>query len=274
MSELTDEGRGKAAQLAEAHGVSREAAEALLRAMADGGGMQAQFHHPDLGGMGQWSRGGMLMIGDMFNHDLKARVARLCDDAAGMVQAGGVARASGVQATGDTWWPRGLGQPAAVGAQNAVRYAIFPADRRLVIDRGGRISVHDTGDHRIGGVSQSQGAGDTLSFASQHGTLTLADLPEVDGGDPLGRPAPGAAAADPGPRSPDAPPPDAPPPGGPQPRGGAEPAPATPAAPPPAEAGAEDDILDKIERLGGLAERGIITTAEFEAKKAELLARL
>lgn len=43
-----------------------------------GGGVQGQFNHPKFGGMGQWSQGGMLVIGDMFNHNLKATVAALC----------------------------------------------------------------------------------------------------------------------------------------------------------------------------------------------------
>jgi hypothetical protein len=37
----------------------------------------AQFSHPELGGMGQWS-GGMTMIGDLSNSELKGRVERVC----------------------------------------------------------------------------------------------------------------------------------------------------------------------------------------------------
>jgi hypothetical protein len=35
-----------------------------------------------------------------------------------------------------------------------------------------------------------------------------------------------------------------------------------------------DETLDRLERLGGLRDKGIITAEEFEAKKAELLARI
>ena len=42
----------------------------------------AQFGHPELGGTGQWMRGGMTMVGDMFNASLQARVAALCEDMA------------------------------------------------------------------------------------------------------------------------------------------------------------------------------------------------
>ncbi|MFM8524351.1 MAG: hypothetical protein ACKOCM_01815, partial [Cyanobacteriota bacterium] len=38
------------------------------------------FNHPELGGSGQWMASGMMMIGDMFNNGLKARVDGLCRD--------------------------------------------------------------------------------------------------------------------------------------------------------------------------------------------------
>ena len=80
MQNLTPEGLRMVAGAAERHGVSLDAAVALLGALAEGNGRQAQFNHPDLGGMGQWSEGGMIMVGDMFNHDLKARVDALGND--------------------------------------------------------------------------------------------------------------------------------------------------------------------------------------------------
>ena len=46
----------------------------------------AQFNHPDLGGMGQWSQGGMTQVGDMFNQTLKERVGALCSTLAGQLQ--------------------------------------------------------------------------------------------------------------------------------------------------------------------------------------------
>jgi hypothetical protein len=52
-------------------------------------------------------------------------------------------------------------------------------------------------------------------------------------------------------------------------------APDTPPPPEPASASpGPDDILGKIERMADLHGRGILTTQEFEAKKAELLGRL
>ena len=78
MPNLTHDGLRVVAEIASRHGVSLEAAFALLDSLALSNGTQAQFNHADLGGMGQWGGGNMIMIGDMFNHGLKDRVAKLC----------------------------------------------------------------------------------------------------------------------------------------------------------------------------------------------------
>ena len=203
--------------------------------------------------MGQWSQGGMVMVGDMFNNALKARVGALCAELAGLLpaadlvapavasrqsqgQPGGIGVSMFVPESlaSAEWWPAELGRPASVGAQNELRYAFFPATRRLAIARDGQVTVYDTGDHRIGGFSRQQSGGQSLTFTSQHGLVRLADLPVV-----------GGSAAP------------------------AAPAPAAPAKP--AEA---DDIFAKIERLAALRAKNILTAQEFEAKKAELLSRL
>jgi hypothetical protein len=128
--------------------------------------------------MGQWSSGGMLMIGDMFNHALKARVDALCRDLAAMPAP---AQSHVEQRPEQTkhWWPDGLGTPSATGAQNDMRYACFPDQHRLAVTQDGRVRVYDTGDHRIGGFSQQQSGGQSLSFSSQLGTVRLEDLQEV-----------------------------------------------------------------------------------------------
>ena len=56
MSNLTPDGLRMVAEVASRHGVSLEAAFAVLDLLALSNGTQAQFNHPDLGGMGQWSR--------------------------------------------------------------------------------------------------------------------------------------------------------------------------------------------------------------------------
>jgi hypothetical protein len=68
------------AYLAQKHRVGVSSVRQLFSALQAGGGDRTQFSIPELGGMGQWSSSGMLMIGDMFNDGLKAKVADLCSE--------------------------------------------------------------------------------------------------------------------------------------------------------------------------------------------------
>jgi hypothetical protein len=165
-------------EIAQRHGFTADAARAVAEALRYGGGRMAQFNHPELGGMGQWVAGGMLMIGDMFNNGLKARVDALCRD---LAASPGPIPAAAEQQPGQTrnWWPDGLGNPSATGAQNDMRYACFPDQRRLAVMRDGLVRVYDTGDHRIGGFSQQQSGTQSLTFTSQIGPVRLEDLKEV-----------------------------------------------------------------------------------------------
>jgi Short C-terminal domain len=165
------------------------------------------------------------------------------------------------------WWPSELGVPSSTGAQNSIRYACFPATRRLAIQIDGRVTVYDTLDHQIAGFSQQQSGDASLTFTSQHGLVRVADLPVV----PTGRAGPpstragaetpasmAAASAQPSLIAPAAPT------SSPQ-----------PAGPPVAGAtGSADEIFSKIERLAELRQKGTLTEEEFVAKKTELLSRL
>jgi hypothetical protein len=286
MQALTPEGRRIVEAVAERHGVSIDAVTVLLHALVAGGGTAAQFNHPDLGGMGQWSQGGMIMVGDMFNHGLKARVDALCNELADLVrgqtvlaptaarqsqsqsqwhgvpnvQAQGFGGAAGVSlfvpgSDLGVWWPAALGNPASTGAQNDLRYAWFSGTRRLAIRRNGHVTVYDTGDHRISGFSQQQSGDQSLTFTSQHGVVRVADLPEV------GVAAETTPVPDPAPMNQPASHPAA---------GG----PFAAAQPSPAPAPSPDDVFGKIEKLAELRQKGILTDEEFAAKKTELLSRL
>jgi hypothetical protein len=80
------------------------------------------------------------------------------------------------------WWPAELGTATSHGAQNDVRYAYFAHAHRLAIEINGRLTLYDTLDHEIGGFSQQQSRGGSLSFHSQRGLIDLADLPVVSAG--------------------------------------------------------------------------------------------
>jgi len=301
LQKLTEQGQQRINDLAQRYGVSTDAVMALLHALINGHGTMAQFNHPELGGSGQWLQGGMTMVGDMFNHGLKAKVDGLCTELSqilgqqpfvpfplssqsqspggqqqqqqggygslgrsweiplhqggqqqqqqggygspGMVGGGPAVSLFVPAAPGSSgnWWPADLGFPSGTGSQNNIRYAYFANARRLAVEINGHVTVYDTLDHQIGGVSQQQGAGASLTFTSQYGTVPVSSLPvvSIDG---AAQSAPAQAA--------------------------------TPAEPYRAETAQEIDIFAKIERLAELERKGILSQEEFTAKKSELLSRL
>jgi len=288
MAEFTEDGRRTLGEIAARYGVSFDAVEHLLMAVIAGQTTQAQFNHPELGGMGQWSQGGMIMVGDMFNNALKARVDGLCNELAGLARNANIFRpapsmqsqsqsqgfGSGVSLfvpgafSSANWWPDELGYAASTGAQNDLRYAFFPATHRLAINIGGRVTVYDTKDHQIGGFSQQQGGDQSLSFTSQYGLVNLSSLDVVQqGGNGQGMTQP--ADLQPEPPAPFVASPVI------QPANEFIPQ-ASPPQPDYASAPqvSDSDIFAKIERLAELHAKGILTADEFQAKKTDLLSRL
>lgn len=250
MQALTTTGQHAVQQLAQRYGVSTDAVMTLLAAVNAGGGTMAQFYHQELGGGGQWMRGGMTMVGDMFNSGLQATVSGLCAELSALLASTQVyaplPRGSSGWDAGNAWWPAELGSPSSSGGQNNTRYAYFPAARRLALQRDGQVTIYDSLDHQIGGVQQQQGGlAGTLSFSSQYGTFTVDSLPQIS-------PAPREAPRQPAPVA-------------------YEPPSASPML---STAVSSDEILQALERLGRLVQSGVLTDAEFAAKKAELLARL
>lgn len=252
MQPLTSDGQEQLRGIAQRYGVSVDAAMALLDALLRGNGSMAQFNHPDLGGYGQWMRGGMIMIGDMFNNNLRATVDGLCNELGRLIDTNPFvplpppSSSSMFQSQGSFgWWPSELGQASSSGAQNDMRYAVFPGTRRLAIELNGVVTVYDTLDHQIGGVSQQQGSGYGISFSSQFGTVDLSRLPIV------------SSSADRNSVPNVQPPPVSPPP--------------MPTAP---RSDVDPDVFAKLERLGALKQQGVLTEEEFAAKKAELLSRI
>jgi hypothetical protein len=236
----------------------------LLQALLKGDGIMAQFSHSELGGMGQWSRGGMTMIGDMFNSSLKAKVDGLCSELAELLsrepsQTFGAGHSSqahnqpsvdaarefslfvpGTGSASADWWGDDLGALTALGSQNHISYAYFRTARRLAVKVGEQVVIYDTGEHEISGISQQQGSDTTLIFTSQRGPVRLDELDVV------------TQSSQP------------------------EPGPKLPADPIPAPAGStqSDDVFLKLERLAELRAKGIISDEEFSIKKLELLGRI
>ncbi len=282
MPNLSPAGNQLVQELSQKYGLSTDAVTHMLIAVSNGNGTMAQFGHPEFGGAGQWMSGGMTMVSDLFNNHLKNLVNNLCSDISGKLANHQLVAPSGsfqsqsqggshnqTQSNGQlgsqnslfvpdpesTWWPAELGSPSATGAQNNAKYAYFPGRRRLAVKTGGDPWVYDTLDHQIGGFSQQQGVGGSITFTSQYGTVMLTTLPVVWRGGPSY-----VELA-------------------PQPSMSSQSSPSV-SIPVPAESPSNtssvsgDAIMQTLERLGGLKEKGYISDEEFAAKKAELLGRL
>ena len=127
--------------------------------------------------MGQWMSGGMMMIGDMFNDNLKWRVGSLLSELSQHREPQPAMAPPqgnwGFVAVRQLVAVR-LGSPASSGSQNDMAYAWFPASRRLLLKLSGDVFAFDTGDLSIYGVQQQQGSGMELDRAEH---LQRADEP-------------------------------------------------------------------------------------------------
>ncbi len=279
MKQLTPEGQQIINNIAQRYNFSPDAVFSMLQSVINGNGSMAQFSHPEFGGSGQWMRGGMIMLGDMFNNNLKNSVGGLCQELAnlianqpGLVQTGSFqSQNQGTQqqsnygggnqqqnssghsgavslfvpppaGSSGNWWPAGLQFPNSTGAQNNVRYAYFANIRRLAIEVNGQVTLYDTLDHQIGGFSQQQSIGGSITFTSQYGLVDVKTLPliSIDNVPVQSQPAPEYQ----------------------------------PSAIDTQVVNQEADIFGAIEKLANLKDKGILTDSEYSTKKAELLARL
>ncbi|WP_299060939.1 SHOCT domain-containing protein [uncultured Polaribacter sp.] len=247
--------------VANKYGISTNAVTDLTIALMNSNGTMAQFYIPELGGGGQWMQGGMTMVGDMFNNQLKSTVDGLCVEISNLIHQGAIQYKplpqKGEAGFVPNWWGD-LGFPNSTGSQNGTSYAIFSNINRLAIQENGQVTVFDTLDNQIGGVGQQQGGNYAVTFTSQYGTVNLNSLPIISGEQNNQQ----AAQFQ-------------------------EPIkndfienPIIPNKPEPIQEfttnnnGLEEDIFDKIEKLAGLKDKGILSKEEFNTKKTELLSRL
>ena len=286
MKQLTPEGQQIINNIAQRYHFSPDAVFSMLQSVINGNGSMAQFNHPEFGGSGQWMKGGMIMLGDMFNNSLKNSVGGLCQELSnlianqpGLIQsgsfqsqhqgtqqqsnyAGACSNTGGQQQNGSgptgavslfvpppagssgNWWPAGLQFPSSTGSQNNVRYAYFATIRRLAIEANGHVTLYDTLDHQIGGFSQQQSVGGSITFTSQYGLVDVKTLPIISIDNvPVQTPNQSQSSFQPSPVNTQL-------------------------------TNQEADIFGAIEKLANLKDKGILTDAEYSAKKAELLARL
>lgn len=279
MQPLTSEGLQKIREISQRYGLSENAVMSMLQSVLNGGGTMAQFNIQELGGGGQWMRGGMTMVGDMFNHSLKNTVNNLCGELSQLIysydifekQSPNTNIGTGANLQGQTygiWWPSEFGSPSSSGGQNNMRYAYFPPPvRRLVIEVDGNKTIYDTLDHQISGVSQQQsGSGYTFQLSSQFGYVDIRNLPLINPEKPKHEPQIETTSF---------PEPQTVYTQAPQQTQPEETKPESSASESPLQgSSSEEDIVNTIERLAGLMTKGIITESEFNDKKKELLKRL
>ncbi|SKB61184.1 SHOCT domain-containing protein [Dyadobacter psychrophilus] len=275
MKALTSTGKQHVKEIAAKYNLKNETVESLLIAVISGRGTMAQFNIAELGGSGQWMKGGMTMVGDMFNNSLKTTVNNLCNELSELVtsqvlyeetadessewhqESKSAASSNNVSSS----WPSVFGNPTSSGAQNNFRYAYFAPVRRLVVEENGKRTIYDTKHHNITGVSQQQGSGNSYKFTSQEGPVDLGSLDLIS--EPSGQTQPtpepvydvtstadlhGETDRSPTDRS--------------------------PTDRSPTDRSPQDIIIATIEKVNVLFEKGQISEEEFKAKKQELLARL
>lgn len=254
MQKLTNDGQQFLNDISARYNLSNDAVMHMLISVNNGSGSMAQFNCPELGGSGQWMRGGMTMVGDMFNNGLKMTVDNICNELAnGLASMQVFAPLPKGSQSSNQWWPGDLGQAFSSGAQNNIRYAVFP--NRLAVELNGSVTVYDTLDNNISGVSQQQGGDNSLTFSSQYGTISVNSLPVVSGNNTT--PAPKTNFIKPTFNSP-------------------EQEFSSPVSPQESseQQGNSDDVITLIEKLARLRDAGAISNDDFNNKKSELLSRI
>ena len=253
---FTDASFQNMTNIANRYGISVNAVTDLTQTLMRSNGTMAQFNIYELGGGGQWMQGGMTMIGDMFNNQLKNTVSGLCGELSNLIQQGSIqykplpkVENNNQGGFNGNWWGD-LGFPNSTGSQNNTSYAIFSTIGRLAIKENGKVTIFNTLDHQIGGVGQEQRGNYSLSFTSQYGSVDLNSLPIISGEDNRPKPQP----VD-------------------QPIVQNEPASFVQEVSK-SMSDFEEDIFAKIEKLAGLKDKGILSDEEFNNKKTDLLSRL
>jgi len=251
LQKLTQEGQLFVNDLSYRYNLSADAIIHMINAVNNGAGTMAQFNSPELGGSGQWMRGGMTMVGDMFNNGLKNTVNNLCTEISNAlvnIQIFPIVPAGTPES--NQWWPTdlGLGIPFSSGGQNNTRYAVF--SNRLAVEVNGEVTVYNTLDNNISGVSQQQGSDTSLNFSSQYGTISVDSLPIVFSSKPtpvveqnnnfVETPVINTIHSEPSYNKQES----------------------------------TNEIIDLIAKLASLYDAGALTQEEFNTKKSELLSRI
>lgn len=172
----------KIQEIAAKYNVSEQTVRTLLDGLKMSGGRQVQFNISELGGMGQWS-GGMVMIGDMFNNGLKAKVAELCSVLAPLSQTMAEEEKKQESTASETEKTPAKKRSSASfsGSQNGHKYTYFASENILEMEENGQVTKYSTDGYALSGVQQSQdNGGRSLRFSYPGGTVSVNDLKRAE----------------------------------------------------------------------------------------------
>lgn len=204
MQKLTAQWQQKITDLAQQYDVSTDAVLYLLQTINNNNNSTiAKFSHPELGS-GQWMPDGMttVEVNNDSNNSLTAKINGLCLELSHILpnepviyvplslqsqrqnqQQGSysdsIIHEGNNVGTSSNWWPSDLGVPTMTGTQNNMRYAYFAEIKRLAMEIDGQVTIFDTLDHQISGISQQPGTNLSITFTSQDGTMDLLNLPVI-----------------------------------------------------------------------------------------------
>ena len=160
--------------LAKKYGFSEQTVETLLQGLIQSGGNQVQFNISELGGMGQW-QSGMVMIGDMFNNALKNSVNNLCFELVELSRNLPTEKKESKKSkTEDVITFK--------GSQNEHSYQYIASKNRLEILKNGKITAkYDTAGFELTGAQQQQSNTEKdFKFQDKSGkTLSLKDFKKL-----------------------------------------------------------------------------------------------
>ena len=177
INQKSDTAMSKIHDIAAKYQITEATVRTLLEGLQTTSGFQVQFNIAELGGMGQW-QSGMVMIGDMFNEGLKAKVSALCAELASFLREPHPTEPEET-ATEPTTSAAPIKTLRATfsGSQNGTKYAYYAPQNVLQIEEEDKIARYSTEGLTLWGVQQAQdGTGKKLKFTHAGGTITVDDL--------------------------------------------------------------------------------------------------
>jgi len=90
------------------------------------------------------------------------------------------------QPASNSRWPSELGIASTSGTSPEMRYAYFPQNRRLAVERHGILTIYDTAEYQFRGLVQAHSSETVgISILTQRGRVRLTDLATVSAATPL-----------------------------------------------------------------------------------------